>query len=107
MRWPWKRRVPENPGTVYFMQSSICTKIGYTKGDPMERLAAMQTGNPHYIVLAATIAGSRQLERALHELFADYHYRGEWYEMPPRWAAKVRRWLLDIGSDPELFTSHL
>lgn len=66
---------------VYFVQAGENgpVKIGLAE-DPDRRVAELQTGCFAELRLLGTIAGDRGTERALHERFADYRIRGEWFE---------------------------
>ena len=70
-------------GTIYFIGCTEASrvKIGFTQGSPYNRLAALQTGSPTRLVLAATISGDMSDERELHDKFAACRVRGEWFEM--------------------------
>lgn len=52
-------------------------KIGKTSKDPKARLAMLQTGSSHRLVLLATFVGD--IESALHKKFNKHHVRGEWF----------------------------
>ena len=69
---------------IYFIeQEGRFVKIGYTDGDPCERLSAMQIGNPHELKLRVVMEGSERDERTLHDEFEAYRVRGEWFVMSP------------------------
>jgi hypothetical protein len=72
-------RIAES-GAVYAIRDDErkAVKIGWST-DPIRRLAQLQTAVPHPLRLTAFIAGSKNVERSLHELFSDRHVRGEWY----------------------------
>lgn len=70
-------------GWVYFIactDSGRC-KIGFTKGDPLKRLANLQTGSASEMSLIAMHPGPVESERALHEKFAADRLHGEWFRM--------------------------
>ena len=47
-----------------------------------ERLCALQTGNARLLVVYKTIQNSSmKKEKEMHDLFAAYHVRGEWYNI--------------------------
>ncbi len=74
---------------VYFIQSGGSdgpVKVGTTKGDPMRRLADMQTGNPTVMRLLLAIPGDRSVEQAHHALFDAGRIRrnGEWFRATPQ-----------------------
>jgi hypothetical protein len=74
---------------VYLISNGTNYKIGIAK-DVKSRLSNLQTGNDVELVLKSTIqtkdkAEALALEKQLHEKYADYHVRGEWFslqEMP-------------------------
>lgn len=53
-------------------------KIGHS-GDPLQRLAKLQTGNPEPLHLRAVIPGDKPTEDDLHQRFADARLIGEWF----------------------------
>lgn len=70
---------------VYFAERSGLVKIG-TTGDIAARLAQLDAGVSAVagmevtpVVLLATMPGSQPVERAVHEMFANLRYRGEWF----------------------------
>lgn len=65
---------------IYFVQSGLAVKIGYTKSNPMQRLESLQTGNPEKMQMLLILSGSKKDERWLHKQFKDYHARGEWFD---------------------------
>jgi hypothetical protein len=69
-------------GIVYFIKNLTTRniKIGRTDGDIETRLLNLQTANDCKLAVVKTIAcDSRVVEARLHEQFAEYHIRGEWY----------------------------
>ncbi|WP_435059538.1 GIY-YIG nuclease family protein [Streptomyces sp. bgisy060] len=54
-------------------------KIG-TSTRPEQRISQLQTGLPITLTILATFPGDARLERALHEHFAPYRTRGEWFD---------------------------
>lgn len=79
--------------SVYFIRAGASEhiKIGFCRGDPKRRLAALQTGNPEHLTLLATIRGDQTEERRWHEAFADSRVRGEWFADSPDMIAAVGR----------------
>lgn len=73
---------PRTP-TTYLIAAddSPLVKIGYTGGDPMKRLAGLQTGQPATLRLVRFWPGD--YERALHRRFAQHRKRGEWFDLRP------------------------
>lgn len=70
---------------IYFIQDTtvLNIKIGFTDGDPADRLKALQTGSPAPLVLLYTMRGDMDLERRLHERFASARVHGEWFRPAP------------------------
>lgn len=77
-------------GYVYFALCGGFVKIGHTF-DVTERMATLQTGNPHEIVLLASVAGTRRSEQCIHAHFAVDRHRGEWF----RDSAELRLYILE------------
>jgi len=73
---------PEIPGgpRVYFVQAGEGgpIKIGTSDKVP-DRIAKLQTANPHKLSLLGTVAGDEEIERALHARFASIRLEGEWF----------------------------
>src|SRR5665647_308655 len=68
---------------IYFIGSleSGTVKIGRSN-DPENRLAELQTGNPHKLVLYGVIDDvSHELETRLHQLFDHLHINSEWFKL--------------------------
>lgn len=65
---------------VYFAQAGHAgpIKIGVAD-EPETRVASLQTGNHETLVLLATALGGIAYERELHDRFADWRVRGEWF----------------------------
>lgn len=64
---------------VYFIQEEGgLVKIGVAK-DPDRRLKDLRAGNPRELVLLGTMRGGRDVEFELHNTFASYRERGEWF----------------------------
>ena len=81
-----------NCACVYFVKAGDYVKIGMTEKDsPDKRLNSLETDccNPPtllgFISIEGDLAGykARSVESDLHELFADYHYHGEWFWFKP------------------------
>lgn len=70
-------------GSIYFIVTGedAAMKIGFTKGDPTIRIAALQTGCPTEIELLGYLPGSLHDERALHRRCSESRIRGEWYRI--------------------------
>jgi hypothetical protein len=72
----------EKNSVVYFIKNLTTNsiKIGYT-GNIEHRLSCLQTGNDCELKVIKTIKGNLQTETQLHNKFAEYHIRGEWYKI--------------------------
>lgn len=72
-------------GIVYFIRDSGTNyiKIGRTDGDPEDRLSCLQVGNPSELIIVKLIEcdDSIALERELHKKYAEFHIRGEWFNI--------------------------
>ena len=57
-------------------------KIGYTNGDPEERMKSMQTGCPYELEIIETSLGGKEKEKRFHHFFKDHKTRdkGEWFK---------------------------
>jgi hypothetical protein len=68
-------------GVVYFIQSEYGgpIKIGHSF-DVKKRLGSLQTGHPDKLILLGSFYGSQYDEHELHEKFAPYRIRGEWFQ---------------------------
>lgn len=77
-------------GTVYFAQigEDGPIKIGFTQGEPLARIAALQTGCPWPIRLLGGVTGDVSDELALHQELAADSLCGEWFDPTP--AVKLR-----------------
>jgi hypothetical protein len=54
-------------------------KIGYTAGDPLGRIADLQTGCAWRIFLIGAVEGDTRHEAWLHARFAEFKTEGEWF----------------------------
>lgn len=70
-------------GTLYVLRAGEFIKVGFTKGDVLDRIAALQTGCPTKLFLLGTGPGGRFIERELHKILKDYRSHGEWYRDAP------------------------
>jgi hypothetical protein len=70
---------------IYFIEADACKaiKIGYSRSDPNERLAILQTGSPAKLTRLALMAGSLSDEYKLHERFKALRSHGEWFRDEP------------------------
>ena len=72
-------------GLVYFIRSEINheIKIGFTGGTVEKRLRSIKTSHPHKLQVLATMPGTFEDEKALHERFAKFRLQGEWFKSHP------------------------
>lgn len=68
-------------GRVYFLEAvgADRIKIGWTAGDPKNRIHSMATGCPFPLRLHATLVGTVDGEQWLHERCKAAHAHGEWF----------------------------
>lgn len=92
--------------SVYFIQAGDHgpIKIGTTKdGNEEARLQTLQTGCAEDLSLVAVEPGGVDEERRLHERFAEYRLRGEWFRPGVKLAAYLDR--MDL-LPPEAFEAY-
>ena len=70
---------------IYFIQKGDAVKIGFTAGDPQERLRQLQTGNHEVLTLIGTREGNEAEEDRLHKQFEVYKTPAgnEWFWLVP------------------------
>lgn len=71
-------------GCVYFIESSSGVfKIGMTRGLPEDRMAQLQTASSDRLTIfrAVNVSDPKNLEKLLHEHFAEYRLKGEWFRI--------------------------
>lgn len=68
-------------GRIYFVicEPLAAIKIGFTSGNPRERIKALQTGCPSPLKGVVHVPGSQDEERRLHRAFNPLHIHGEWF----------------------------
>lgn len=68
-------------GAVYIFHAmgTDLYKIGWTNGDPLKRMADLQTGCPHKLRFVKAYIGTMKDEKSIHFQFWDTHYYGEWF----------------------------
>ncbi len=82
---------------IYFIQDqkTYAIKIGFTAGNPLSRLDALQTGNPNKLSLLKSIDGDMGLESSLHEQFKESRINGEWFHP----SADLLKYIIEGDSD--------
>lgn len=92
---------PPSCGRVYFAQAGEHgpIKIGWTRGDPNDRIASLQTGNPYRITLLIAVPGSGDDERDIHIRFDRIRMVGEWFQPTAELVAFIDaiRWTRKAG----------
>ena len=79
-------KIKDRLGKIYIIQHGNETlyKIGFTRSDLLERLLALQIGNPIAIQVIAYVETDAilHLERQVHTMISEYHARGAWFDIP-------------------------
>lgn len=93
---------------IYFIQNttSLMIKIGYTGGDPAQRLRSLQTGHADRLELLGSIRGDKHLERTLHRKLNKHRVTGEWFR-PDDEVMKLMDSLLHVSESGNLDLSAL
>lgn len=80
-------------GWVYFIacHETGRIKIGFTKGDPIKRVRALQTGCSTELGLIAQHPGTPETERLLHERFKERRLHREWFQI----SDELRAYIID------------
>lgn len=82
---------------IYFIRSgNTHIKIGYS-ADPQLRLKELQTGCPAKLHLQATMEGTFQTEKGLHELLGHLRQRGEWF----RYTDEIKWFIRAVKENPK------
>jgi len=72
-------------GFIYFLSTPVGDregmKIGFTTGNPLARLSALQTGCPTDLELLGYLPGTLADEHDLHRRCNPHKIRGEWYDI--------------------------
>lgn len=77
------RKYSQQRASVYVFRAGDRAKIGFSTNVPA-RLKACQTGSPLPLSVWRVFEGGRELERELHERFADEREHGEWFRVSDR-----------------------
>jgi hypothetical protein len=78
---------------IYFFQDEeTChIKIGFTDGEPEERLKRVQSNSPSKLIILLTLKGGREGEQELHAKFAAARLHNEWFKP----ASAIIRFIID------------
>ncbi len=81
---------------IYFIQDKLTLhiKIGFTDGDPKDRLYNLQTANAAGLILLCEATGDRDEEDRLHEKFSASLERGEWFRPTP----DIILWMMGVAN---------
>ncbi|MHC2163170.1 GIY-YIG nuclease family protein [Bradyrhizobium ottawaense] len=82
---------------VYFVRAGEFIKIGQSK-TWKNRVATMQVGSPHTIIVLLVLVADRGLEARLHTRFRNDHFRGEWFHSGPAILAYIKEHLPECVS---------
>ena len=79
-------------GSVYLMRNkrNNYTKIGFSK-NPKYRESCLQSEEPE-IELLASFKASMEIEGRLHEQYAEFRIRGEWFELSDKHISEIKRY---------------
>ena len=93
-----------NDGFVYFIRcvGTPFVKIGFTRGRPEARVAALQVGCPLTLAVSGTDYGPPSLERHYHYRFRKCRIHGEWFAMNRELSAFVAEMEAERASWAEL-----
>ena len=83
---------------TYLMSDGLYYKIGKSK-NPEKRLRGLSTGNANCKLL---FYGKGRTEKQLHEIFAAFRVKGEWYRLSGKHIALIGRLLLDRETGDDL-----
>ena len=100
---------PSMRGHVYLIWATGTHRftIGFTRGDPQRRCAALQQVTPVMLTVIASRPGTVQLEQGIHHCLRTYRVAGEeWVELPEDVVWGVCRWFgLIMPDTPETKTA--
>ncbi|MEU4730474.1 GIY-YIG nuclease family protein [Streptomyces sp. NPDC023588] len=98
---PEPRSETRRPVRTYLigMENGPETKIGRTTNTVKSRMAQLQTSTHHQLTALLDVEGD--YEAALHQKFAEYRLRGEWFDLTPLGdpATVVMEALAEMGLD--------
>jgi hypothetical protein len=77
-------------GYVYFLRAGNEVKIGFST-DPRNRQSNLRVASAGNAFIARLEEGTRETERRFHKRFAEYHVRGEWFDLRGRLARYLER----------------
>lgn len=78
-------------GWIYFFASGDKIKIGYSK-NVRRRLSVLSSSSPTDGECIGLLFGGRAFEAAIHDHFAGYHVKGEWFRRTPDLESFARRY---------------
>jgi hypothetical protein len=68
---------------VYWVATKGMAKIGFSS-QIVDRVGKLQAQSPTRLRLLAAMPGGRDVERELHQIFAEDRIKGEWFRLSPR-----------------------
>lgn len=88
---------------IYFIQSGEDgpVKIGFTNGNPLNRLRSLQIGSHQELFLRAVVSGDEAAEAKLHRRFAKQRVRGEWFRPVPSLVKLIEKHAPPRPPEPE------
>jgi hypothetical protein len=68
---------------IYFFRvvGTEDVKVGFTNGDPLSRMGALQTGNPYQLACVGLMFGMMEDEKRIHRMLASRRTRGEFFQL--------------------------
>lgn len=85
----------QDRGHVYFLRGQNRVKIGHSS-DVRKRFETLRTACPEPVRIVKVLKGGVRVERRMHERFAEYRVKGEWFELRGRLAKYLERCLHHI-----------